>query len=163
MSRIPPQRDLPGLGPERLFPIRPEAVNGSSFNSDRQYGLQYDMKDPPRSATTSASAAAPQLRPRSPLLMRFPFLSPVERQQRDNALTTEIRNGAQVLFAFPAHHAETQPRATPVLSLPRAVPCIHSLQVGLNRRFGAGLQLQLRTHMPRTPTMRTGVFAGISI
>jgi len=44
MSRIPTGRVTSGFsGPERLFsPMRPEPVNGSPFNSDLSYGLQYE-------------------------------------------------------------------------------------------------------------------------
>src|SRR3989441_1604966 len=158
MSRIPPYSVTSRvLGTAAAFPrLDPSLLTSPLLTDVVSYGLQYNMKDPTKVGYNLSIQR--QIATQTAITVAYSgshSYHQLNGNNGNNALPSEIRNGRKY---FPCGVPLQPGQSCPVNALPpRRNPNLgqlqfwvtpegssqyHSLQVGLNRRFGAGLQLQ---------------------
>jgi len=174
MSRIPPYSVTSRvLGTAAAFPrLDPSLLTTPALTDVVSYGLQYNMKDPTKIGYNLSIQR--QIATQTAITVAYSgshSYHQLNGNNGNNALPSEIRNGRKY---FPCGVPLQPGQSCPVNALPpRRNPNLgqlqfwvtpegssqyHSLQVGLNRRFGAGLQLQGSYTYAKNTTNADGVF-----
>src|SRR6266516_2041506 len=160
LSRIPPfSVTARVLGAAATFPRLDQSLLTTPALTDVvSYGLQYNMKDPTKIGYNLSIQR--QIATQTAITVAYSgshSYHQLNGNNGNNALPSEIRNGRK-------YFAPNAPRRNPNLGqiqfwvTPEGASQYHSLQVGLNRRFGAGLQLQGSYTYAKNTTNADGVF-----
>ncbi|PYR83092.1 MAG: hypothetical protein DMG18_13550, partial [Acidobacteria bacterium] len=160
MSRIPPYSVTSRvLGTAAAFPrLDSSLLTTPALTDVVSYGLQYNMKDPTKIGYNLSIQR--QIATQTAITIAYSASHSYHQlngNNGNNALPSEIRNGRK-------YFAPNAPRRNPNFGqiqfwvTPEGASLYHSLQVGLNRRFGAGLQLQGSYTYAKNTTNADGVF-----
>ncbi|PYS37820.1 MAG: hypothetical protein DMG14_19960 [Acidobacteria bacterium] len=160
LSRVPPFIVTTNvLGAAATFPrLDPSLMKAPPLTEVISYGLQYNMKDP----TKIGYNLSIQRQVASQTAVTVAYAGSHSYHQLNgnngnNALPSEIRNGRK-------YFAPNSPRRNPNIGqiqfwvTPEGSSQYHSLQVGLNRRFASGLQLQGSYTYAKNTNNADGVF-----
>ena len=144
LSRIPPFIVTTRvLGAAAVFPkLDPSFFTTPPLSEVVSYGLQYKMKDPTKIGYSLSIQQ--EIAPQTAITLAYSgshSYHQLNGSNGNNALPTEIRNGRK-------YFAPNAPRRNPNLGqlqfmvTPEGSTLYHSLQVGVNRRFSGGFQMQ---------------------
>src|SRR2546422_11453966 len=144
LSRLPPCRVTARvLGAGASFPrLAPSLLTAPPLTQVVSYGLQYETKDPTKIGYTLSIQQ--QIASQTAITVAYAGAHSYHQLNGNNgndALPTEIRNGRK-------YFAPNSPARNPNLGqlqfwvTPEGASQYHSLQLGLNRRFRGGFQLQ---------------------
>jgi len=160
LSRIPPYSVTARvLGAAAAFPrLDSSLLTSPPLTQVVSYGLQYEMKDPTKIGYTLS--VQQQIASQTAITVAYAGAHSYHQlngNNGNNALPTEIRNGRKFF-------APNSPRRNPNIGqlqfwvTPEGASQYHSLQLGLNRRFGAGLQVQGSYTYAKNTNNADGVF-----
>jgi len=160
MSRIPPYSVTSRvLGAAATFPrVDLGLLTAPPLTQIVSYGLQYEMKDPTKIGYNLSIQR--QIATQTAITVAYAGAHSYHQlngNNGNNALPSGILNGRK-------YFAPGAPRRNPNLGqiqfwvTPEGASQYHSLQVGLNRRFGAGLQVQASYTYAKNTSNADGVF-----
>src|SRR6059036_1787393 len=160
LSRIPPYSVTARvLGEAASFPrLDPSLLAAPPLTQIVSYGLQYEMKDPTKIGYTLSIQQ--QIASDTAITVAYAGAHSYHQLNGNNgndALPTEIRNGRK-------YFAPNSPLRNPNIGqlqfwvTPEGASQYHSLQLGLNRRFRGGFQLQGSYTYGKSTNNADGVF-----
>jgi hypothetical protein len=160
LSRIPPYSVTARVsGAAASFPrLDPSLLTAPPLTSVVSYGLQFEMKDPTKIGYSLSIQQ--QIAPQTAITVAYAGAHSYHQLNGNNgndALPSENQNGSK-------YFAPNSPRRNPNLGqiqfwvTPEGSSQYHSLQLGLNRRFGSGFQLQGSYTFSKNTNNADGVF-----
>jgi hypothetical protein len=160
LSRVPPFSVTSRVsGKAASFPqLDPSLLTAPPLTQVVSYGLQFEMKDPTKIGYSLSIQQ--QIGPRTAITVAYAGAHSYHQLNGNNgndAFPSEIRNGMK-------YFAPNSPRRNPNLGplqfwiTPEGSTQYHALQVGLDRRFGSGFQLQGSYTYSKNTNNADGVF-----